>query len=105
MQIEPQPYGLKTTLRSKQSNGSMKERVYEQILDGHDHPYTDPDADSISYRRVDSRHIECVMKSSGKPIGHCQMEVSPGENELTFQSETTVRSGKPYKVIVVYRRQ
>lgn len=74
--------------------------------DGKDHPVTgNPDADSISMKRVNETSGESTFKKGGKVMAVNTRVISADGKTLTITSKGTTADGKPRSDVAVYDKQ
>jgi hypothetical protein len=75
------------------------------MYDGRDHPVTgNPDADTISIKRISDTKGESTFKKGGKVTAVNVRTLSPDATTLTIESKGTTSDGKPRHDIAVYER-
>ncbi len=73
--------------------------------DGKDYPLKgNPDADSISYKRLDARTGTTTHKKDGKVIGTNTRKLSADGKTLTITSKGTTPDGKPRTDVQVFKK-
>ena len=73
--------------------------------DGKDHPVTgNPNADTISLRRIDDLTGESTFKKGGKVTATNRRTLSADGKTLTITSSGTTEDGKPRKDVQVFER-
>jgi hypothetical protein len=78
---------------------------YEAKFDGKDYALTGtPDADSISYRRVNANTLKGTLKKSGKTTADLKVVVSK-DGKTTTVTYTDYSHGKPVESTAVYDKQ
>ena len=74
--------------------------------DGKDHPVTgNPDADSISMKRINDTTGESTFKKGGKVMAVNTRVLSADGKTLTITSKGTTSDGKPRNDVAVYEKQ
>ncbi len=82
------------------------EQNWEMIpmYDGKDYPVTgNPDADTISYKRIDGQRGESTLKKQGKVVQNVTREVSKDRKTLTVTIKG-VAQGKPRNDVLVFEK-
>ena len=71
--------------------------------DGKEHPITgDPNADTISLKRIDRFNTEGTFKKAGKVMYHVKRVVSQDGKVWTLTTQGTDAQGKPISYVQVF---
>lgn len=98
--------GVKFTAEGVAAGGNRIHREYTASYDGKDYPVTgNPDADSVSLKRVDAYTVEGTQKLNGKLVRTFRRAVSKDGKTLTVTEKGTNAQGQAYDNVVVYDRQ
>ena len=88
------------------AGGNRIHREYTANYDGKDNPVTgNPDADSVSLKRVDAYTVEGTHKMAGKLVRTFRRVVSKDGKTLTVTEKGANAQGQAYNNVVVYDRQ
>ena len=98
---------MKATIEEITANGDRQTATYTAKYDGNDYPYSgNPNIDTISLKRIDSRTVELTGKKGGKTV--------PGTNRIVISEDgkTMIQTGKYINArgvlvnnVVVYNKQ
>jgi hypothetical protein len=84
-----------------------KEQHWEMAgsTDGKEHPVKgNPDADTISFKRIDDSTAESVFRKGGKVMATNTRTLSADGKTLTITSKGTTADGKPRNDVQVFER-
>ena len=74
--------------------------------DGSDCAMTgNPDADTISVKRIDANNAKSMLKKNGKVVQTVMRNVSKDGNTLTFKTQGTTAKGEKIDNVLVFERQ
>jgi len=65
----------------------------------------DPDADSLSLKRIDAHHAEFTEKKAGKVVITGTRVISPDDKVLTITSKGTNAKGQSINNVLVFERK
>ena len=103
------PYGnggVSVTMEQIGADGKPSTRTYSMNFDGKDYPYKgNPDADTISGKRVDPMMIDTTMKRAGKVVLNSGGVVSKDGKTLTVTTTGTNAKGQKVHNVVVLDKQ
>ena len=98
--------GVKFTAEGVDARGNRIHREYTANYDGKDNPVTgNPDADSVSLKRVDAYTVEGAQKLAGKLVRTFRRAVSKDGKTVTVTEKGMNSHGQAYNNLVVYDRQ
>ena len=98
--------GVKLIADGVGAQGNPNHREYTANYDGKDYPVTgNPDADSVSLKRVDAYTVEGTQKLAGKLVRTFRRAVSKDGKTLTVTEKGTNAQGQAYNNVVVYDKQ
>lgn len=98
--------GVKLIADGIDSKGNPGHREFTATYDGKEYPVTgNPDADSVSLKRIDAYHVEGTQKKNGKLVRSFQRVVSPDGKTLTVTEKLTTAGGKVENNVIVYDKQ
>ena len=105
----PVPYDtrvVKMTARAIDAEGKPTFMEYTAIYDGRDHPFFgNPNADTISLKRIDDFTIEATTKRSGKIATSGRRVISKEGTVMTITSRGTNAKGETVDDILVFDKQ
>ena len=88
------------------ATGAAQKWEMTAAYDGKEHPVTgNPDADSISMKRVNDTTGESTFKKGGKVMAVNTRVLSADGKTLTITSKGTTSDGKPRNDVAVYDKQ
>jgi len=105
----PVPYGtgvIKMTAKGIDAEGKPALMEYTAVYDGKDYPFLgNPNADTISLKRIDDFTIEATTKRAGKiaPVG--RRVISKEGKVMTITSRGTNAKGETVDNILVFDKQ
>jgi hypothetical protein len=98
-------FGMKIVVDVVPAEGKPQRWEMTPMYDGKDHPVTgNPDADTISIKRISDTKGESTFKKGGKVTAVNVRTLSPDATTLTIESKGTTSDGKPRHDIAVYER-
>jgi hypothetical protein len=98
--------GIKRTGESVAADGQVASFSYTAQYDGKDYPVTgNPNADTISIKRIDAYTTESTLKKGGKVTTTARRVVSKDGKTLTLTIKGTNAQGQPTDNVAVYDRQ
>ena len=105
----PVPYGtgvVKMTDKAIDAEGKPRLMEYSAIYDGKDHPFLgNPNADTISLKRIDDFTIEATTKRAGKIAMSGRRVISEEGKVMTITSRGTNAKGETVDNILVFDKQ
>jgi hypothetical protein len=103
--VDADENGLKFHEDMVDEKGEAHKVSYEAKFDGKDYPVTGaPDADSISYQRVDPHTLKGTIKKSGKITAKLTVVLSK-DGKITTVNYTDESQATPVTSTAVYDRQ
>jgi hypothetical protein len=103
--VEADENGLKFNEDLVDDKGETHKLSYEAKFDGKDYPVTGaPDADSISYQRLDAHTLKGTLKKSGKVIAKLKVVLSK-DGKITTVSYIDYSQATPVTSTAVYDKQ
>jgi hypothetical protein len=106
LKIEAQADGLKFTIDSIDAEGKPIHTETSPKYDGKDYPMTgNPNADSISMKKINDHTIETSTKKDGKPLTTNRSVVSKDGKTRTSTYTGKNAKGEDVNNVVVYTRQ
>jgi hypothetical protein len=104
--IEAIPNGLKITVHGTGAAGNAIHFEMSPKYDGKDYPMTgNPDADTLSLKKIDDYTIETVRKRGGKPAMTIRSVVSKDGKTRTTTQKGKNAKGEEVNNIIVHDRQ
>jgi hypothetical protein len=104
--IESQPDGLKVTIDTIDAEGKTIHSEASPKYDGKDYPMTgNPNADSISLKKINDHTIETQTKKDGKPLVIIRTVVSKDGKTRTSTSKGKNAKGQDVHNTTVWTRQ
>jgi hypothetical protein len=98
--------GVKYTADGVGGDGKPSHWEFQAQYDGKDAPFTgNPDADMISYKRIDANTVEATTKMKGNVAGHTKIVVSADGKTRTLTQTGKNADGKDVNNTVVYDKQ
>ena len=99
--------GLKVSVRNEPASGPVQQYSYTSNLDGTDTKVTgnNPNADTISVKRVDANTLEIVNKRNGKITTRQRNVVSADGKTRTVTTTGTDPQGRKMNNVAVFDRQ
>jgi hypothetical protein len=99
----PAGFGMKIVVDVVPAEGAPQHWVMTPMYDGADHPVTgNPDADTISIRRISDTKGESTLKKAGKVVAINVRTLSADGKTLTIETKGTTVDGKPRHDVAVY---
>jgi hypothetical protein len=97
--------GIKIVADMVPATGAAQHWEMTAHYDGKDHPVTgNPNADTVSLRRIDDLTGESTFKKGGKVTATNRRTLSADGKTLTITSTGTTEDGKPRKDVQVFER-
>jgi hypothetical protein len=97
---------LKISVELVPPTGATQKWEMTGAYDGKEHPVTgNPDADSISLKRVNDTTGESTLKKGGKVMAVNTRVLSADGKTLTITTKGTTSDGKPRNDVAVYEKQ
>jgi hypothetical protein len=98
--------GLKYTADGVGADGKPTHAEFQAKYDGKDYPFKgNPDADMLSYKRIDANTLEATTKLNGKSTIAANVVVSADGKTRTVTQTGTNAQGQALNVTSVYERQ
>jgi hypothetical protein len=98
--------GLKYTADGVGADGKPTHAEFQAKYDGKDYPFKgNPDADMLSYKRIDANTLEATTKLNGKGTIAAKAVVSADGKTRTVTQVGTNAQGQAINVTSVYERQ
>jgi hypothetical protein len=101
----PAGFGMKIVVDVVPAEGAPQHWVMTPMYDGADHPVTgNPDADTISIRRITDTKGESTFKKAGNVMAINVRTLSADGKTLTIETKGTTADGKPRHDVAVYEK-
>ncbi len=98
--------GVKLTVDTVTGSGAPGHSEYTAKFDGKDYPVTgNPNADTITLKRIDSHSFEAHWKKDGKPTMTIRTTISKDGRTRTSEQTGKNAQGQDVKNTVVYDKQ
>ncbi len=98
--------GVKYTADGTSADDKPTHAEFEAKYDGKDYPFKgNPDADSISYKRIDANTVEATTKLKGKAAITAKVTVSPDGKTRTVTQTGKDAQGRDVNNVSVYDKQ
>jgi hypothetical protein len=98
--------GVKYTADGIGADGKPTHQDFTAKYDGKDYPFKgNPDADTISYKRIDANNVEAVTKKNGKTTITAKVAISKDGKTRTLTMTGKNAQGQAVKNTVVYDKQ
>lgn len=98
--------GVKYTADGVGADGKPTHAEFQAKYDGKDYPFKgNPDADMLSYKRIDANTVEATTTLNGKSTIVAKVVVSPDGRTRTVTQKGTNAQGQALNVTSVYDRQ
>ena len=98
--------GVKYTADGVGADGKPTHAEFQAKYDGKDYPFKgNPDADMLSYKRIDANTLEATTKLNGKGTIAAKAVVSADGKTRTVTQTGTNAQGQALSVTSVYERQ
>jgi hypothetical protein len=98
--------GIKYTADGVGADGKPTHAEFQAKYDGKDYPFKgNPDADILSYKRIDANTLEATTKLNGKGTITAKAVVSADGKTRTVTQVGTNAQGQPLNVTSVYEKQ
>lgn len=99
--------GYKVSVKSEPASGPAQEWSYTSDFDGKDAPVsgTNPNADTIAAKRIDTHTLELVNKKGGKATTTQKNVVAADGKTRTITTTGTDAAGKKVNNVAVYEKQ
>jgi hypothetical protein len=106
LKLEAAEDGVKYTADGVGPDGKPTHQEFSAKYDGKDYPFKgNPDADTISYKRIDAHTVEAVTKKGGKTTITAKVVVSPDGKTRTLTMTGKDAKGRDVNNTVVYDKQ
>jgi hypothetical protein len=98
--------GVKYTAVGVGADGKPTRAQFQAKYDGKDYPFTgNPDADMLSYKRIDANNLEATTRLKGKVTIAAKAMVSADGKTRTVTQTGTNAQGQALNVTSVYEKQ
>ena len=98
--------GTKSTSEIVDAQGKTMKGGYTATYDGKDAPWAgNPDADTISLKRIDPSTVEATWKKAGKVTNTSRRVVSPDGKTMTVTQKGTDAKGQAVNNVIVLDKQ
>ena len=98
--------GIKRTGQTVNAEGNKTSFEYTAQYDGKEYPITgNPNADTISLKRVNDRTVEGTLKKDGKVVTTTRRVVSSDGKTMTLTITGTNAQGQKVKNVQVFEKQ
>jgi hypothetical protein len=98
--------GIKATVKGISSEGQGVAVELNLNDDGKDHPVTgNPDADTLSLKRIDTHTTEFTLKKAGKVVITGTRTISKDGKTITLTSKGTNARGQTLNDVEVFERK
>jgi hypothetical protein len=106
LKYEPWDTGVKLSVEIVNADGQSTHSEYAAKFDGKDYPVTgNPNADTITLKRIDSHAFEAHWKTDGKPTMTVRTTISKDGKTRTSVQTGKNAQGQEVKNTVVYDKQ
>jgi hypothetical protein len=97
------PFRTKVTIDGIDAKGKPLHDEWTGMFDGKDYPVTgDPESDARSYRKIDDRTMEFLVKKGGKVMASGKIVVAPDGKSRTVTTTGMGPKGKKFHSTAVY---
>jgi hypothetical protein len=97
---------VKQSIEGLDSQGNPVHQGFTAQYDGKDYPVTgNPDADTISVKRIDRYRAKSVMKKGGKVIQTTMRSVSHNGKILTMKNKGKNAKGEKVENVLIFEKQ
>jgi hypothetical protein len=97
---------VKATLKGIDAEGKERQTTYTGSYDGKDNPLTgNPDADTISLKRIDDSTVEATLKKDGKVVSTSTRTISKDGKVMTVKTKGTNAKGEKVNNTLVFDKQ
>jgi hypothetical protein len=99
--------GYKVSVKNEPASGPVQQYSYTSNLDGTDSPVTgnNPNADTVSVKRIDANTLEVVNKKGGKVTTTQRNAVSGDGKTRTVTTTGTDAQGQKVNNVAVFEKQ
>lgn len=99
--------GYKVSVKTEPASGPAQEWSFTTSLDGKDAPVTgtNPNADAVAVKRIDSNTLELVSKKGGKPTVTARIVISADGKTRTNTQTGTNAAGEKVNNVLVFDKQ
>ena len=98
--------GVKYTADGVDADGKPTHAEFQAKYDGKDYPFKgNPDADVLSYKRIDANTVQATLKLKGKAAYTAKVVVSPDGKTRTVTQMGTNAQGQALNILSVYDKQ
>ena len=98
--------GVKYTADGVDADGKPTHAEFQAKYDGKDYPFKgNPDADVLSYKRIDANTVQATLKLKGKAAITAKVVVSPDGKTRTVTQMGTNAQGQALNILSVYDKQ
>jgi hypothetical protein len=97
---------VKMTLKGINAEGKEMQSTSTGSYDGKDFPITgNPDADTISVKRIDDSTVEATLKKAGKVVSNSTRTISKDGKVMTVKTKGTNAKGEKINNTLVFDKQ
>jgi hypothetical protein len=96
---------IKATTKGVDSAGKPYTEEWVLNYDGKDHPIDNPNADTVSRRRIDPYVVELMLKKSGKVVITGSRVISRDGKTMTITERGVNAKGQPVDTIEVFEKK
>jgi hypothetical protein len=97
---------IKMSAKGVSADGKEMQINYTGTLDGKDFPVTgNPDADTISLKKVDDSTVEATLKKAGKVVSTSTRVISKDGKVMTIKTKGTNAKGEQVNNTLVFDKQ
>ena len=101
--VEADENSVKIDSQGTDGEGNPTHVQYDAKFDGKDYPVTgDPESDARSYRKIDDRTMEFLVKKGGKVMASGKIVVAPDGKSRTVTTTGMGPKGKKFHSTAVY---
>ena len=98
--------GVKYTSDGVGADSKKTHTEFQAKYDGKEYPFKgNPDADHITYKRIDAFHVEAITTLKGKPAGATKVAVSKDGKTRTLTQTGKNAQGQTINNVVVFEKQ
>ncbi len=106
VKIEPLENGVKFSWNTVDSQGRAIHGEFAAKYDGKDYPIKgNPDADTVSVRRIDDKTVDYLYKKRGKEVLNERVVVSNNGKTSTFTQRFKNARGQDVTIVTVWNRR
>jgi hypothetical protein len=105
VKVEAAGEGIKVSVDGVSADGKAHAYAYTAQYDGKDYPVTgNPDADAISYKKIDDNTAEATTKKGGQVTASLTIAVAKDGKTMTVTAKGKSDKG-PFTNVAVYDKQ